>query len=555
MSQIFKKSNSVLPKQFDYWITSWRPYVIIAVVGLLVFGRTVFFGYTYFDDDNFILKSFDSISKPSTIISAFHNLYYSSYYRPLLTVSFVIDSLISGKAPWMYHASNVLFHLVMSCFVYRLLLKLKFTELIALSMSLIFTIHPLVTQSVAWIPGRNESIHGLFVLVSIISYLNYRSSGQNKYIYLHLLFILLALLIKETALIVPLLIISYTLIVERKWFIPKKPLKIVGGWIFVIVAWYVMREIAFSGSSTRSEIFTMSAFFLNLRVILEAFGKLFIPVNLSSYATFSAVPTMIGSVIVLFLFIYILVKFKSINRLIPFAISSIILFILPSLFVQIFDAENRFNYLEYRFYLPIVGFAIFLGSIFQDNLHRFGRMWKILLLIVLCSYGFLTFKYSGNYRDPISHWEHAIKMSPMSAEVYFNMGIVNTEIANNSDQAKENYVRAVELNDKNPKYHYNLGLIYLKQNQKDIALKEFERTIEINPTNIIAQYNLGNLYFMNNDLRKAERCWKNALNINSNFIYAEMRLIELYLKEGNLDRAKYYQDRLNKAGYQLQPTK
>mgnify|MGYP001281065611 CR=1 FL=1 len=555
MSKTLEKYNSILLKKSNYWITSWRPYLIIVAVGLLVFGRTVFFGYTYFDDDNFILKNIDSISKPSTIISAFHNLYYGSYYRPLLTVSFVIDALVSGKAPWMYHLSNVVYHLVTGCLVLRLLLKLKFTELIALSMSLIFTIHPLVTQSVAWIPGRNESIHGIFVLLSLISYLNYRSSEQSKYLVSHFLFILLALLIKETALVIPLLIILYNILVERKWLVPIKPAIIIGGWIFVIAAWYIMREIAFSGTKVSTDIFLLSAFFSNLRVLLEAFGKIFIPIHLSPYPTFSFIPTIIGSVIVLFIFAYFLVRYKSINKLTIFAIGWIVLFILPTLFVQIFDTENRFNYLEYRFYLPTVGFSIFLASIFQYNLYRFKWIWKILLPIVLFLYGVLTINYAGIFHNPISHWEHAIRMSPKSADVYFNMGIVNMEIAKDPERAKESYRQAIKLNEMNPKYHYNLGLIYLQQNLRGLAQGEFEQTIEIDSTNIIAQYNLANLYFLNNDLQKAERGWKKALNIDSNFVYAEMRLVEFYLKEGKNDQAIYYQDRLQRAGYQLQPPK
>jgi hypothetical protein len=546
MSKTLGKYTSILLKKPNYWVTSWRPYLIVVVVGLLVFGRTVFFGYTYFDDDNFILKNIDSISKPSTIISAFHNLYYGSYYRPLLTVSFVIDALVSGKAPWMYHLSNVVYHLVMSCLVFRLLLKLKFTELIALSMSLIFTIHPLVTQSVAWIPGRNESIHGVFVLLSIISYLNYRSSEHSKYLFLHFIFFFFALLIKETAIIIPLLIIFYNRLVLREWFIPRKSVILIGGWIFVSAVWVVLREIAFNGIHNSADIFVLSAFFSNLRVLLEAFGKMFIPIHLSSYPTFSFIPTIIGSVILLFILAYFLVRYKSISKLIIFAVGWVVLFILPTLFVQIFDAENRFNYLEYRFYLPLVGFSIFLASISQNNLYRFEQIWKILLPIVLFLYGVLTINYAGIFRDPVSHWEHAIRMSAKSADVYFNMGIVNMEIAKDPERAKESYRQAIKLNEMNPKYHYNLGLIYLQQNLRGLAQGEFEQTIEIDSTN---------LYFLENDEQKAERCWKKALSIDSNFVYAEMRLVELYLREQKLSRAEYYQDRLKRAGYQLQPTK
>lgn len=544
-----------LSKQLNYWTTSWRPYLVVVVVGLLVFGRTVFFGYTYFDDDIFILRNFNWIDKPSAILSAFQKSYFGSYYRPLLTVSLVIDAQISGQAPWMYHCSNIVYHLIASCLVFRLLSKLQFSGFIALAMSLVFVIHPLVTQSVAWILGRNESILAIFVLLSMISYLNYRSSKQSKYLFIHFLFFLLALLTKETALIIPLLIIFYNRLVAREGLVSKRPVILTGGWIFVIAVWYFMRQVSLNGTQIGTDTFTLSAFFTNLRVLLEVCGKMLIPIHLSSYPTYSVFPTFIGIAIAMFFFVYILVWHNSVNRLTLFAIVWIVLFILPSLFVHIFDAEHRFNYLEYRFYGSTIGFSIFLASVFQNNIHRFGWIWKILLLVVLFSYSVVTTNYSKIFRDPLSHWEHAIRMSPESADVYYNMGIISMEVAKDPERAKENYRKAIALNGSNPEYHYNLGIIYLRQNLTKLAREEFERTTNLDPSNLFAQYNLASLHFLNNDLQEAERCWKKALDIDSNFVYAEMRLVEVYLREGKHSQAQYYQDRLQRAGYQLQSTK
>jgi len=542
-------------KQLNYWITSWRPYLVVVIVGLLVFGRTVFFGYTYFDDDIFILRHFNWIEKFSSILLAFQKVHFGSYYRPFLTVSLIIDAQISGQAPWMYHCSNVVYHLVASCLVFRLLSKLQFSGFIALAMSLVFVIHPLVTQSVAWILGRNESILAIFVLLSMISYLNYRSSKQSKYLFIHFLFFLLALLTKETALVVPLLIIFYNRLVAREWLVSKKPVILIGGWLTATSIWYFLRQVSLNGTQIGIDTFTLSAFFTNLRVLLEAFGKMLIPLQLSPYPTYSVVPTFIGIAIIMFFIVSFVAWKKSVNKITMFAIVWIILFILPSLFVHIFDAEHRFNYLEYRFYGSTIGFSIFLASVFQNKFHRFGWIKKILLLVVLLSYIAVTINYSEVFRDPLSHWEHAVRMSPESADVYYNLGIVSIEVAKDPERAEENYRKAISLNGSNPEYHYNLGTIYIRQNLAELAREEFERTTKLDPSNLFALYNLGNLNFLINDLREAERYWKKALDVDSNFVYAEMRLVELYTREGKHDDAQYYNDRLQRAGYQLQSTK
>jgi protein O-mannosyl-transferase len=550
MNKVSIENKTTRWKSLEYWAISWRPYLIIVVAGLLVFGRTAFFGFTYFDDDIFILKHFSSIEKLSAIPQAFSESYFGAYYRPLVTVSLILDAQISGIAPWMYHCSNIIYHLLVSCLVFVILTKLGIKKSISMAMSVFFSIHPLVTQSVAWILGRNETLLLVFVLLSMITYIDYSTTGRSKYLLLHLLFFVIALLAKETAVVIPLLVISYQLFIARESRI-KKSYMVWAGWVLIIIGWYFLRQAVAKGTAIDADVFSLTTFGANIRVLFEAVGKIFLPLRLSSYPTFRMLPTIVGMISIVAISIYIYVIKGNNRRLALFAISWMILFILPSLFVQIFDAGNRFNYLESRFYGSLIGAFVFTSGITQKYLIQQRWMRTKIVLIVIILFAILSISYSNVFHDPISHWEDATVMSPRAADVYYSTAVMMTEFAKQPDRAKENYIKAISLNDANPKYHYNLGTIYAQQNRTDSALVEFERTSELDPNNPAPVYNMAYLYMKSGNLMDAERYLKRTLAIDSNFVYAEMNLVELYMRQGRVDEARYYQDRLQSAGYEF----
>lgn len=532
-----------IPLSGQHRPAEWGAYLLIALIGSAVFGRSVFFGYVYFDDDSFILKNIETLSKPSSLISAFGDLYYSSYYRPLLKVSLVIDAIIGGGAPWIYHLSNVVYHIIAGCLVFKLMLKFGMTRSVTLPASLIFMVHPVVTSSVAWIVGRNETIHAIFFLLAFISYLNFIDSGRKLHLGAHLISFLLALLTKETALIIPLMVLLHGRIVLGKWIVPRKFYTLAAGWIIVTGGWMILRGIAFAGIRPHEEIFDLSAFLPNLRVILEAAGKLSLPLRLSPYPTFGLLPTALGASVIIILSVYGSRRKRKFRPLAIFGAAWMTLFLIPTLFLRIFDHENRFDYLEYRFYGSVAGFSIFIGAAFGDYLTKYKLIRKIVLPAALISYALVAINYSSVYSGPVNHWEKAVMMSPGSPDARFNLGIVSMEVGKNPVAAKDNYLKAIELNSSNPKYHYNLGLVYLQSGAAESARIEFERTTELDPTNLIAQHNLANLYYLTNNFSAAEERWMKVLKLDPNFVYAKIRLSEIRRRKEGGETGQYHPEK------------
>ena len=90
---------SMLERSF---LEGWRPYLWIAAVITVLYAKSTLFGYTFLDDNVLILKNYDFLKEMTNIIPAFFQKVFAKsylpYYRPLLTVSFILDAQIGGTS-------------------------------------------------------------------------------------------------------------------------------------------------------------------------------------------------------------------------------------------------------------------------------------------------------------------------------------------------------------------------------------------------------------------------------------------------------------------------
>ena len=345
-----------------------------------MYGRTLSFGFTHFDDDILILDQVDKLQRFSTVWESFWSLYLKGYYRPIVTLSLVLDAHIGGLAPWIYHCSNVVVHAIVCWLLFYFLRRLSVAPLTALMACLLFAIHPVVTQAVAWILGRNDTLVVMFLLLTLLAYMNYRESGKWYWILFHWIFAGMALSTKETALIFPGLILIYEIVILRESWFPRRLVISACGWALLIGGWYIVRQTLLAGQGAYIRVFSFGAIVANLRVLLEAFGKLFVPLQLSPYPTYSLLPTIAGIVAIVVSTLFLIRRSNSENRLRIFAIAFMLLFLLPGMFIQFDNNEQRFDYLESRWYGVAMGFAMFITNIFYDRRQIFFqseiKLWR-----------------------------------------------------------------------------------------------------------------------------------------------------------------------------------
>jgi protein O-mannosyl-transferase len=530
---------------------SGRPYLLIIIAGILVYGKTLWFDYTYFDDNILIIKKIDTLSRLSEIFQSFKTLYLGPYYRPIVTISLIFDAQVSSAAPWMYHISNLIIHLAAGCSAYYLFLKLQIPKPSAILGSIIFILHPLATQTVAWIPGRNDSLVALFIILSFIFFINSLSPRKHCSYFLHILFFYIALFTKESALIFPVILLLYYVIVTPNSLLSTKAVKYIIGWIPGIILWYYLRSLALANIKLSSEVFSLQQTITNLPALIEIVGKLVFPFNLSVYATITPISIMLGITAIAGATTFFILRKKEISRLMIFSLIWIVLFNLPSLIVNILDTQNRFSYLESRGYISIIGFAILAAGLYRMLSNSRAKKITPIIISVIIIYSTIVLIYSTSYRSPIDYWNKAVEMSPRTSDTYYNLGLVSSELYNNTDAAEQNFTKAISLNNKNSFYHNCLGVIYGQKNMIQAAENEFNASIKLNPKDPDPYVNLGYLKYINNQFPEAESCFKKSISLDSNYSNAYYKLIVLYKQLKRYDEALNYADILKHRGFEL----
>ena len=216
-----------------------------------------------------------------------------SFYRPLQTVSFMLDALIGGQKPFIYHLTNLLLHIVASLCVFWLLVTLGYQRLLSLLLALLFALHPMFVPMVAWVPTRGDLLLTIFFIVSFVLFIKSFRANRPSLVVWHGISFFLAFLSKETAVAVPALCLLYYYFELRKTKERKLIKRYFVVWLIAGAAWYYLHSAlhAFKGDEVG-----FAAFIQNLRIVPELLGKFFVPARFQLMPLFSLRDTAIGVV-------------------------------------------------------------------------------------------------------------------------------------------------------------------------------------------------------------------------------------------------------------------
>ncbi len=163
---------------------------------------------SYFIVDDFMWLEVVADRGLSQIGSFFTDVRSVGFYRPFIKLSFWLDYCIYGINQQGYHITNIILHCINIVLVFMLIMRLCKNNKTAILSCLIFALHPMHTESISYLSGRTELIHGLFYLTCLLSFIGYLGNQSNRRLnYLSLAAFILSLLTKETA--VSLIIILY----------------------------------------------------------------------------------------------------------------------------------------------------------------------------------------------------------------------------------------------------------------------------------------------------------------------------------------------------------
>ncbi len=487
-----------------------------------MYAPVMTFDFVYFDDTKLIHHNLHFLNKPANILQFFrHDILYptdrSAYYRPMLTVSFMAGALFSNTAiPFPHFLINILLHLTASSVLFIFLITMQYKRALALLFSLIFVAHPILTQTVGWLPGRNDSLLTIFILLAFIFFIRYVNTATWKHYTVSMLFYLLALFTKESTLFFLPLAVFYTYGIARIKNAHARLLRPASGWLLLTLIWFAARKAAL-GASAFPIFKIIKAMVEHAPAILLYVGKIFFPFNLSAMPTLGNTTLMYGVVAMLLVLLFLFFSKEKRYPFLIFGAAWFFVFLLPSFFTD--DPSLTPIFYEHRIYLPLIGLFIILMEIdFIKNIkpEKHGVAAAIVLLILVFS--FLTIRHSQNFKNRLQFWEHAVKTAPTLPRAFSGLGSVYLE-KGIYDKAEEMYLKGIALNPDEQVLHGNLGLVYYYTNRFQEAEQEFKKELSKNPYNSDTYLNLGVLYFLKlGRFEDARDTWEKALTFNPHYL-------------------------------------
>jgi tetratricopeptide (TPR) repeat protein len=504
--------------------------IVISLFVLCLYSKITSYQFIGLDEPTLIIDNYKFLRDPSNVSKAFtQHVFYAKhhtdnpkdYYRPILTLSFMLDAQFSARPePKFFHLSNIIYHIIACILLFFLFHRLGIEPLTIFMLTLIFAAHPLLTQAIAWIPGRNDSLITIFCLLSFISLVKYIDTGSFKNVALHVLFFAVALLTKESAMALIAVTFFFIVFIRHKKLFSIKNIYILCGYLLVITCWYYMRRNALSGTVSQSMNEPFKELLQNSPLAFQYIQKIVLPFNLSVMSVVKDTNYILSVLALLILAAGIyFTKIKRWNYIL-FGLFWFLAFIAPSFLTGYFGG------LEHRTYLSMVGIFIVVSQfdIFKSDA---VKKYKYVGLGILLVFTGITLYRLPVFSNALLYYDNAVKTSENSSLACLNLG-KTYESMGQYRKAIEVYREGLKRNPNERLLHNNIGgaLIFLKMD--DEAEIELKKEIELFPDSHLAYYNLGLVKKHAGKMDEAVSLWKKSKDHNKNFRNPYEQLAEYY---------------------------
>jgi len=495
MTKPAKKKQNKIGKQKELNIFSAK---IIFSVALIILAVVISYhpaldaGFTNWDDDKYILNNSDILHVSKANIQKFFSESYMGNYHPLTMLSYAVDHDVAKLRPGQYHFTNILFHAFNSLLVFWLVLVLMKRWECAFMAGLLFAVHTLHVESVAWVSERKDVLYAFFYFLSLIFYVNYVKRKRALLYIAALLIFILSVLSKGMAVTLCLTLIAIDFYLGRNL---KSKTVILEKIPFVIIA-FVMGLVAIHSQqiNASNEKF-LNLFSIGQRIVIGGYGfieyifKLVLPVQLSHFYPYPSTNGTLPLKCYIYFFIFLAFAFclayafikKKISKDILFCFLFFLIAVFPVL--QIFPVGEAIMADRY-IYVASAGFFIFAGSMVESVFKT--NYSKVIYFSLITLYAVLLISFTRErckvWKNSISLWDDMIIKYPAVPLAYNNRGIAKAD-AMKFDDAIADYRKAIAIDSTFFKAYYNMGLSKYQTRKLDEAIDHFNQAIKLDPDN------------------------------------------------------------------------
>ncbi|MFH2094973.1 MAG: tetratricopeptide repeat protein [Bacteroidota bacterium] len=471
--------------------------IVLLIIASVAFSPALQNGFTNWDDDEQLYENPNIRSLSSDNIKTIFSSYYAGMYQPFTTLLFAVEYKLYGLNPKGYHGVSLFFHLLNSLLVFYLFRLLTRRKDVPLVIAVVFVLHPMNVEAVAWISARSTTMFTCFFLFAAIFYIKYiRNNYKIRLLLLSLLFFTLSLLSKSAAVSLPLLLILIDFFHSRKYSLrnftrhsrivfEKIPFFLFSGFFGILTL--VARDKASHISEFSGNYSVIDTFFMVCHSIVRYIIKLLFPFNLSAFypypqKTDGFLP--VGyylSALVIAALVWIIIRQKKYRKEIIFGTFFFLITIF--LMLKIMPVGNQIISDRYV-YIPGLGFFFVLCMIISDKIPGNKKQFRLgiigFLPVYLFVFAYLTHQRTKVWKDSLVLWNDVLEKFPDVQEAWNNRGDVNYK-AGDFKAALEDYNKAVKLDPTYERFYSNRGSAKESLGDYQGALDDFNKAIELNP--------------------------------------------------------------------------
>jgi tetratricopeptide (TPR) repeat protein len=535
--------------------------IIVCAAVLVVYWTSLSANALSFDDEQYFAENLlvqspgwksawrflTEVLEPSTV---------NGYYQPLTMISLMADYALGGRADNLmpFHRTSLALHLANTVLVIVLLYLLFGSAWVAAGIGLLFGVHPMTVEPIAWVGERKTLLAAFFAFWCLIFYVCFAHKKKWGFHLGCMAMYILALMSKPTSTPLPIvmLLMDYWPLkrLSRRTVLEKIPFFVIGS-ISAIITYISQSRTAGAGLPT--EYGPERIPLVICHNIVFYLYKIIWPVNLTSHYAYPAVfslsaPMLMTGVIGTCILIPLLIISLRWTRA---ALTGWLIFfvaLLPTMQIIGFSnviASDKFAYLPSIGLLMILAaFVVWFCSAKKTLIRRIAVVIAVLILsgteaigtqeylthwrstISLSKY-FLAltpdsmsvnmlmgyaFQRQGNLDESVNYYRRAVQLAPNSADALNNLAL-SLKLQGNFPEAADNYRKALESAPKNADIHYNLGNVLQSLGKLDEAISHYRQALKIKPEHAYAHNNLANALSEQGKLDEAVNHYRQALRI------------------------------------------
>jgi Flp pilus assembly protein TadD len=548
--------------------------LLLAAAVFTVYFPVLHYGFVDYDDDNYFFNnpqvlgglSWANLGWALTSTDAVN-------WHPLTWLSLMLDAQFFGKGATAPHVTNVILHAANSVLLYFLFLRWTSSSWRSAAAALLFAIHPMHVESVAWVAERKDVLSGFFGLLALLCYTRHADASKGgkawgPAYWLTLLFFTCSLLSKPMLVTFPflLLLLDYWPLgrfgnaeCEGHAWCRNEPGEANGsrGRSPHQVRELVIEKIPFILLSVASSVVTfvvqqeggavkdLTRVSLLMRVentfvsYASYLFKLFWPVNLANpYPTMHYWP-------------------------VPLVIVCAALFV--ALCLAAFMARTRYPYVFTGWFwfagmlVPVIG-LVQVGLVIMADRYEYFPMVGILMILVMgigdlsakfqfprvavvCVASVLLFACGLRARNQVSFWQNSEKLFAHALAVTQDNYVASVDLATwysksgRTADALNCYYNALHMIPDDPSLLYDAGDGFAKLGYYDEAIKDYRHALQVSPNQPDILNNLGFALAQNHQLPEAAACFQDVLKLKPNSVEAHNNLATILFAQGNYQGA------------------